>query len=93
MSHRGNGHFPWERTTKMTAAHYARDLKATRELPYDEKFAGLLRLCAEVKQGKFQIIVVTSPEILGDDYDELVHNLKQCAQVGLLVAFSEQKAV
>lgn len=92
MSHNGNGHFPWERTTKMTGASYARDLKATRDLPYHEKFAGLLRLCAEARQGEFQIIMVTSPEILGDDYGELIRNLRECAQAGLLVAFSERKA-
>lgn len=86
---RNNGHFPWERAKKMTAASYTRDLDAPRYLPHDEKFDGLLRLCAEAKQGKFEIIIVTSPEILGDDYDELVDNLRRCAEAGLLVAFGE----
>jgi hypothetical protein len=92
MTNRTNGHFPWERAKKMTAATYARDLEATRELPRDEKFAGLLRLCAEAKQGKFEIIIATSPEILGDDYEELVGNLRRCAHAGLLVAFAENEA-
>ena len=39
MPHRTNGHFPWEKNKKMTAAGYARDLDATCELPYGEKFA------------------------------------------------------
>ena len=91
MTNRTNGHFPWERAKKMTAASYVRDLKATRELPDNEKFSGLLRLCTEAKQGKFEIVIVASPEILGDDYDELVNNLRRCAQVGLLVAFAEKK--
>jgi hypothetical protein len=30
-------------------------------------------------------------KILGDDYEELVANLRLCAQAGLLVAFAEKK--
>ena len=86
-----NGRFPWERDKKMTMAAYYRDLDATRDLPYEEKFSGLLSLCEKAKNGEFEIVVVAKPEILGDNYEELVGNLRRCAQAGLLVAIAEKK--
>jgi hypothetical protein len=91
MSNKTNGKFPWERHKKMTAASYARDLDATRDLPYGEKFDGFFRLCEEAQKGKFQIVVAAFPEILGDNYEELVSNLWRCAKAGLLVAFAERE--
>ena len=75
----------------MRAAAYYRDLDATRFLPYEEKFSGLLRMCEEAKKGEFEIVVAVKPEILGDDYEELVDNLRRCAKAGLLVAIAEKK--
>ena len=91
MTHHTNGCFPWERDKKMKAAAYYRDLDATRFLPYEEKFSGLLSLWEEAKKGEFEIVVVASPEILGDNYEELIGNLRRCAQAGLLVAIAEKK--
>ena len=76
----------------MTAASYARDLDATRDLPYAEKFDGFFRLCEQAKNGEFQIVVAAFPKILGDNYEELVSNLWRCAKAGLLVAFAEKEA-
>ena len=82
MTHHTNGRFPWERDKKLTMSAYYRDLDATRFLPYEEKFSGLLRLWEEAKKGEFEIVVVASPEILGDNYEELVGNLRRCARPG-----------
>ncbi len=92
MNNRANGRFPWDEHKKMTAAGYARDLDATRDLPYAEKFDGFFRLCEEAEKGDFQIVAVAFPEILGDKYEELVSNLWRCAKAGLLVAFVEKEA-
>ena len=73
----------------MKAAEYTRDCHATRNLPYEEKFAGFLRLCEEAGKGTFQIVVVGFPAVLGDDYDELIHNLAQAAKAELLVAIAK----
>jgi len=91
MTHHANGRFPWERDKKMKAAAYNRDLNATRFLPYEEKFSGLISLWEAAKKGEFEIVVVASPEILGDNYDELIGNLRRYAQAGLLVAIAEKK--
>jgi hypothetical protein len=53
----------------MTASSYARDLDATRGLPYGEKFADFFRLCEQGEQDEFQIVVAAFPEILGDNYE------------------------
>ena len=92
MANRTNGRFPWERQKKMTAASYARDLDATRDPPYGEKFTDFFRLCEQGEQGEFQIVVAAFPEILGDNYEELVSNLWRCAKAGLLVAFAQKEA-
>jgi hypothetical protein len=95
MNNNPNGRFPWEKHKKMKAAGYARDLDATRDLPYGEKFADFFRLCEQGEQGEqgeFQIVVAAFPAILGDNYEELVSNLWRCAKVGLLVAFAKKEA-
>ena len=91
MTHKTNGRLPWERPEKMKAAGYARDLDATRDLPYAEKFDGFFRLCEQAENGEFQIVVAAFPEILGDNYEELVSNLWRCAKEGLLVAFAKKE--
>lgn len=93
MPHHTNGQFPWERDKKMKAAAYYRDLDASRFLPQEEKFSGLLRTCEQAKKGEFEIVIVAKPEILGDDYEELVGNLRRCAKAGLLVAIAEKKGL
>ena len=76
---------------RMTAAGYARDLDATRDLPYGEKFADFLQLCERGESGEFQIVAAAFPEVLGDNYEELVSNLWRCAKAGLLVAFANKE--
>jgi hypothetical protein len=48
-------------------------------------------MCDEAKKGKFEIIIVAKPDILGGNYGELVGNLRRCAEAGLLVAIAEKK--
>jgi DNA invertase Pin-like site-specific DNA recombinase len=50
---------------------------------YDVKFADFLRLCADAKKGKLDVVVVHSPDVLGDDYGELVESLNRLADANL----------
>ena len=68
---------------------YARDIEATRDLPYSEKFADLLQLCEQGSKGEFETLIVAFLRILGDNYDELFRNLGQCAKAELLVAVAK----
>ena len=54
---------------------------------YEEKFAGLLRLCEDAKQSGTDVVVIHSPEVLGDNYDELIESLNRIADANLQLAF------
>jgi DNA invertase Pin-like site-specific DNA recombinase len=92
MPHGTNGHFPWESGKKMKAAAYYRDLDTPTFQAYEEKFSGLLRMCEEAKKGEVEIVVVAKPEVLGDNYEEVVESLRRCAKAGLLIAIAGKKA-
>ena len=49
-------------------------------------------MCEQAKSGEFQIVIAAFPEILGDNYEELVSNLWRCAKAGLLLAFAKREA-
>jgi hypothetical protein len=50
---------------------------------YEEKFAGLLRLCKDAKQSGAEVVVIHSPEVLGDNYDELIESLNRISDAKL----------
>ena len=79
-----SGKFPSQRK----AATYARDIKATRDLPYRQKFSGFLELCNGAATSGADIVMVAFPEVLGDSYEELVLNLSRAADAGLLVGIA-----
>ena len=51
--------------------------------PYESKFAEFLRMCRDAKQQGLEAVVVRSPEVLGDDYEELVESLNRLSDAGL----------
>src|SRR5579884_1393538 len=72
----------------MKAAQYTRDIHETRHQPYGQKFAGFHTLCEEAATGAFDLVIVAFPEVLGDNYEELVSNLSRAAAAGLLLAIA-----
>lgn len=50
---------------------------------YDEKFAGLVRLCESEKARGADFLMVTHPQVLGDTYEELVESLNRIADAKL----------
>lgn len=54
--------------------------------PYEEKFAGLLRLCEDAKQSGTEVVVIAEPQALGDDYAEIVESLNRIADAKLQLA-------
>jgi hypothetical protein len=53
---------------------------------YEDKFAGLLRLCDDAKQSGTDVVVIHSPEVLGDNYAELIESLNRIADAKLSLA-------
>jgi 16S rRNA G1207 methylase RsmC len=85
MSNVIEGYFGPTKKQRMTAASYMRDLEATRELPYEQKFATLFRLCEDAASGEFDAVIIAYPETLGDNYEEMMRSLSLLAEAGLLV--------
>jgi hypothetical protein len=57
---------------------------------YETKFADFLRMCDDAKAGKFQVIAVANPKVLGDNYDELVESLNRIADAGGQLAIAKR---
>lgn len=69
--------------TKLTTSSYHR---STSIMNYDEKFAGLIRLCESEKSRGAEFLMVTHPQVLGDTYEELVESLNRIADAGLMIS-------
>lgn len=52
-------------------------------MTYQEKFANSIRLCQNAQSQPADFVLVASPEVLGDTYEELVTSLGHLAQAGL----------
>jgi hypothetical protein len=50
---------------------------------YEEKFADLIRMCAELKAKGLTEMVVAYPWALGDTYKEVIESLSRVADAGL----------
>lgn len=55
-------------------------------MSYDEKFAGLIRLCESEKARGAEFLMVTHPQVLGDTYKEIVESLNRIADTKLKIA-------
>jgi predicted GTPase len=52
-------------------------------MSYEAKFAGLLKLCADARASGVDVVAIHHPEVLGDDYTEIVESLNRIADAGL----------
>jgi hypothetical protein len=51
---------------------------------YEQKFKEFIRACAELPSGG--VLVIHHPEVIGDDYDEIVESLNRLADAELLLS-------
>ncbi len=52
-------------------------------MAYEQKFANFIQMCEEAKRNDVGAIVVATPEILGDNFDEVIESLSRLADTGL----------
>ncbi len=88
MSNVIEGHFGPKKKQRMKAVTYVRDFKKTENLPYEQKFATLYTLCEDAASGEFDAVIISYPEVLGDDYEEMMISLSLLANAGLLVVMT-----
>jgi hypothetical protein len=86
MSNVIEGYFGPTKKHRMNAVRYSRDFQKTKNLPYDQKFATLFRLCEDAAAGEFEAVIIAYPDVLGDDHKEMMISLSLLAKAGLLVA-------
>lgn len=60
-------------------------------MSYEEKFAGLLRMCREAKAKSVGVVMVHHPEVLGDNYIEIVESLNRIADAELQLQIIPQR--
>ena len=63
---------------------YARELNMPTNVSYEEKFDELVRLCKEAP-AQADAVVMASPQVLGDSYEEVMESLRRIANVGLAI--------
>ena len=54
---------------------------------YEEKFKGFIEMCTKSKAKSIDVVVVHHPEVLGDNYAEIVESLNRlsAAELKLLI--------
>lgn len=57
-----------------------------------EKFKAFLQAIEDGKASKTDTLVLAYPTVLGDDYDELITNLKLLAETDIALAFVAAEA-
>ena len=55
---------------------------------YEEKFRNFIRMCEEAKESGVKVVLVHHPNVLGDNYEEIVESLSRLAQAELHLAIT-----
>ncbi|HEV7923830.1 MAG TPA: hypothetical protein VGR14_00635 [Verrucomicrobiae bacterium] len=74
---------------------YARDGNVSRNAPYAQKFAGLIKLIAEAKKDGSEVMVIAEPWVIGDAHEELIESLSRLAgtNIGLIIVHRKRVAL
>ena len=62
-------------------------------MAYAEKFADFIRMCAEAREKKIDMVVVADPIVLGETHAEIVESLSRLAEAGLQLAVASPAKV
>lgn len=81
---------------KPQSVAYTRHLETrNQDLPYEEKFAGLLKAIVESKTGRIKFLLISEPWVIGDTYEEVIESLSRLAgtDLSLLVVQRESRSM
>ncbi len=56
-----------------------------KDIPYEQKFANLIKLCRMAKKDGIRNVVVSWPWVIGDTYEEVIESLSRIADAGLVL--------
>jgi len=57
--------------------------------PYEDRFAEFIQMCKKAKGEGAGVVMVARPEVLGDNYEEIVESLSRLAEAGLKLCIAE----
>jgi len=56
--------------------------------PYEQKFADFIRLLATSPE---EVVLISHPQVIGDNYDEIVESLNRIADAGKTLAIVQSR--
>ncbi len=56
---------------------------------YNSKFADFISMCAESQKSGVKQVVVATPSVIGDNYNEIIESLSRLAESGLALSVAE----
>ncbi len=57
---------------------------------YEKKFASFIEMCQKAKQDNIPNVIISHPQVLGDNYEEIVESLARLADAGLLLQITSR---
>lgn len=60
-------------------------------MTHDEKYKEFSRLIAEADKNEIDVVVIAYPQVIGDNYEEIVENLGKIADAGLSLCIAGRK--
>ncbi len=58
---------------------------------YEQKFSEFLKVCEKSDPSGKDVLIIDHPEVIGDDYDEIVESLNRLGDAGLNLAIVSRK--
>ena len=58
---------------------------------YKQKFAGFILVCGKANPSGQDVLIIDHPEVIGDDYEELVESLNRLGDAGLSLSIVSRK--
>ncbi len=82
---KASGDLPVDPRLKKAASYTRAPESRGKDVPYEQKFAGLIKLCKKAKAEGFGNVVVSWPWVIGDNYEEITESLSRFSDAGLAV--------
>lgn len=61
-----------------------------KSVPYEQKFANLIKLCRAAKNRQVRNIIIAWPWVIGDTYEEVIESLSHFSEAGLVLHIVER---
>ena len=67
-------------------------IKPEPQSNYEAKFKQFIEMCESTKNSDTDLVVISAPEVLGDNYEELTESLRRLAEAELSLKILPSKS-